>query len=613
MTEAEVVNRIRSSEFMTANASQIQSAVLSHFMGKLRNLGHEFPGDKAKQLNQQQLDIQLLENIGPAAAACHVDSAIATYKERNRNAFNGIHLNGSFVNNMTAITRNFEDNIYTDFSNTLRSQIMVRGPFLEFDLLTDPRHLVDFECGYPRAIWPMMYRYLYDRDDVARRVNDIYTDESWAADPIIYEKEEDEIITPFEEDIQELCIKQKLMQFIYRLDKLCGIGHYGVLLYGIDDSKPLEEPVDSLDELGNRKPGSKDHKILYMRPFDEVLAYVKEYDRDTSSPRYGLPLFYNLIFMDLMGQVGAQFAQQRINQTVHWHRVTHVAEGCLTSPTFGDPRARGVFNRLLDLRKIKGSSTEMFWKGGFPGLFFEIDPRVQEDEIQFDKEEFKEEMRKYSEGLQRIFPLVGISVKSIAPAIADPTPHVLVHLSAIAAYKGIPFRIWQGSEEGRLASQEDKLNWNQRLKMRFNRFLEPDLIRPVADKLITLGAVRPPGKDGYKVGATDLNSSTSEAKANLALKWTQALSQYVASGIIHMIPPMEFLVTIMGLEPVVAIRIIKQVESSGGWAKLKAVDPAKGAGANGKRQDIASGDSKTADGQQKKRDSNQKSAEGTSS
>ena len=55
--------------------------------------------------------------------------------------------------------------------------------------------------------------------------------------------------------------------------------------------------------------------------------------------------------------------------------------------------------------------------------------------------------------------------------------------------------------------------------------VDPNIIRASIDRFIALGCMPPPKKSKYKVNREDLNTSTDEEKANLALKWTQAMSQ----------------------------------------------------------------------------------------
>lgn len=568
-------------------------------------------------------DQELLAQVGDVAASEAVQYAISACVKRGELKTVESTLNGSITHNLS-IVRNAPGDGYQNFSNVLRQFLLPRYAYLDFDRVVDPRHLIDEECGYPKWITPIMYRYMYDRDDVARRVNDIYPDECWAADPLIYETEDEEQDTPFEQTWRYYCDNHFMLQMLYRMDKLCGIGHYGALLLGIDDGADLEKPIDGITAWGTKDPAYKgpERHLLYMRPFDEYLSFVQQYETDVMNPRYGKPKFYNLIFLDMTIDAAGASIGTRLNRRVHWTRVVHIADNLQSSLVFGIPRMQPVFNRLLDLRKIKSSSAEMFWKGAFPGLSFEVDPRFVADNPEFNVDEFRKEVEDYANGLQRIIRTMGVKVTSLAPNITDPKKHVEVQLQAIFAHYGVPLRIALGSESSRLASGQDKLTWNQRLGRRNRMFTEPFLIRQVIDRFVAIGLMPPPmanidsftkmGK--YFVGWDDLNKPTDEDKANLALKWTQAVSQYVASGMIHLIPPTDFFTTILGLPPAEALRIVAEAEKAGGFKKLMDVDPSQGAGVNGVRENIASkdggGHSST---KAKKRDSNQKQVEGKTS
>ncbi len=402
---------------------------------------------------------------------------------------------------------------------------------------------------------------------------------------------------------------------LYRIDKLAGIGHYGALLLGIDDGMDLEAPIEEKDLLDGmrRSVSKKERQLLYMRPFDEYLSFIHMYETDVMSPRYGLPKFYNLVFLDMTIDAAGASIGTRLNRRVHWSRVVHVADNLQSSLVFGVPRQQPVFNRLLDLRKIKGGSAEMFWKGAFPGISFEIDPRFVADEPDFDKEKFRKEIEDYANGLSRYLTTLGVSAKSLAPQVADPEKHVRVQIDAIASHSGCPTAIFMGAEEAKFASAQNKLTWNGRLKRRLKTFLEPNAIRNLIDRFIAVGIMPPPSSGRYKVGWNDLNTSTDEDKANLALKWTQALSQYVATGIIHLMGIVDYFTIIIGLDPADAIRINNVVEKSGGLSKLLGVDPAQGAGQNGVRQNIAGQDKSPNQGGDKERDTNDKKTEGMTS
>jgi hypothetical protein len=263
----------------------------------------------------------------------------------------------------------------------------------------------------------------------------------------------------------------------------------------------------------------------------------------------------------------------RLNRRVHWSRVVHAADNLQGSLVFGIPRMQPVFNRLLDRRKIMSGSGEMFWKGAFPGISFEIDPRFVADDPEFDKDEFRKEIEDYANGLQRYIRTLGVSAKMLAPAVADPDKFVKCQIDAIAMLLGIPSRIFHGSEESRLASSQDKLTWNQRLKLKLRMHTEPNIVRNVVQRFIAIGILPPPSTGKFKVGWGDLNAVTDEDKANLALKWTQALAQYVASGMIHLIAPMDYLTLICGLRPSDAKHVVDAIGD--GLAKLEKVDPSQ--------------------------------------
>ncbi len=102
----------------------------------------------------------LLNSVGPAAASEAVDYAITVCKSRGH--FQTTKFNGSFVHNVELIQNEpMEGN--RDFNSVLRQFLLPRYAYLDFDQIVDPRHQIDYECGYPKFITPIMYRYMYDR------------------------------------------------------------------------------------------------------------------------------------------------------------------------------------------------------------------------------------------------------------------------------------------------------------------------------------------------------------------------------------------------------------------------------------------------------------------
>lgn len=129
--------------------------------------------------------------------------------------------------------------------------------------LLDPRRDIDKECGYPptSSLTPQNYRDLYDREPIATRTVDLMAKESWQVQPLIYETEDEEDVTDFEQAIEDIEVGlsgnswhqtsegSTLVEYMFRADRMSGIGHFSVVLLGIDDGLNLQDAVDGVVEL----------------------------------------------------------------------------------------------------------------------------------------------------------------------------------------------------------------------------------------------------------------------------------------------------------------------------------------------------------------------------
>ncbi len=398
-------------------------------------------------------------------------------------------------------------------------------------------------CGYPSSIEATDYENFYSREGVAARVVDVWPEESWSIPPLVYEVEDPNKVTEFEKVWTEVSEEQNLLSILARADTLSGIGRFGVLLLGIDDGEDLEVPVDGVSLKGNERIGGDkvNRSLLYIRPFQESVVEITETEKDVSNPRFGLPVMYNIFFID-----GAN----SFSKKVHWHRVIHLADKREMSDTFGTPRMQKSYNRLLDVRKVLGGSGEMFWKGGFPGYSFEAD-----NDAELDLTSLRSEMQNYFLGLQRSLAMQGGKIKSLAPQVADPKSHLECQMNAIAISEGIPKRILFGSEQGELASSQDTKTWNRRLKKRQEQYITPLVIRPFIDRLIALAVL--PTVERYFVKWPDLDTQTDKEKADVARVWSEALAKFVAGDCDQVIPIEEFL-TIFGNLPQEQVALIME-------------------------------------------------------
>lgn len=460
--------------------------------------------------------------------------------------------------------------------SSLRSSILSRMYGPKWANVVD----VDGECGYPDYITPQDYQKYYDRDGLSKRVVNVLPEECWRVHPEVYETD-DPKETEFERQWKELCKSLGVYSYLERLDKLSGIGEYGVMLLGFDDGLTLENPVagvtgatylESQDAPTANAEGSTTttpapasptaakpkRKLLYMRPFAQGQAQITKVEANPTNPRYGQPTEYNLLIStpSISGS-----AAETSSQVVHWSRVIHVADEKLSSDTFGVPRMQDVFNYLINVRKVGGGSGQMFWRGGFPGLSIETGIGEDAAGIQMspeDKKALKEDVERYQSSLQRYLTLVGLTAKTLAPQVADPTAHLDIQLNLVAVTKGIPLRILKGSEEAKQASKEDTNRWNGRLGRRCSQHIDPCIIRPFAVRLVEAGVLVKPAEINITRDAMDAPTETE--KADVADKKTQAMAKYVSGNVREIMPPDHYLVEVMGMDSDLVETILEDAE-----------------------------------------------------
>lgn len=445
------------------------------------------------------------------------------------------------------------DAIYNILDNVMSSRAQL------IDRLQESRRDINHECDYPRSISAQDYQDQFDREPIPARVVECLPAETWRLTPTVYELEEGDKTSPFEEDVKQLhkslrgtrswyeeSLGSPLWDLFYRLDVVSGIGQYGVLFLGLDDDLPPDQPAVSA-------PG---RKLLFARVFSESMATIESFDSNLKSSRYGQPVMYNMTFHDPNSSFGTA-GLNLVTQKVHWTRCIHVADNIKTSPIFGIPRCQQVFNRLLDLRKLYAGSAEMYWRGAFPGFSFESPPQFGGD-VEMDTSDAKGKIQEFFWGLQRFLILRGLTAKSLAPQVVDPSPQIERQLESICILLDIPKRIFMGSERGELSSTEDKGKWADRIASRRYVYATNNIVAPFFDRCIELGILREPSS--YKVWWPDQGIQSENQKATVALKKTQALVQYVAGGGKTLMPPHEFLTIIMGLTDSEAAMVLAQLE-----------------------------------------------------
>ena len=385
--------------------------------------------------------------------------------------------------------------------------------------------------GYNQSLFYADFYAFYSRLDIARAVIDRPVDATWRGGCELLESDDDNE-TALEKAWYELYDRLALHPKFSRLDKLTGIGKYGLLLLGLSDVRNTEgfaQPVQS----GNLK-------LLWVKPFSEGSAPVGviEYVIDPTNERYGQPLFYTITNTDL-----SNGKSQTIR--VHYSRVIHVAGGLLESEIEGESRLQVVYNRLQDLEKIVGASAEMFWRGARPGYQGKVDKDYTL--TQATKDALQDQVDEFEHNLRRMLLNEGIEWAALAPQVSDPEKHVLVQIQMISAVTGIPVRILLGSEVGELASTQDRQNWLDLVASRREEFATPCIIRPFVDRCIKYGVLPAPKVD-YTVEWQDLFAQSDKEKAEVGNVRATAIKSYAsAPGAEMVMPPASFRKICLGL------------------------------------------------------------------
>lgn len=369
----------------------------------------------------------------------------------------------------------------------------------------------------------------YRRQEIAKAIIDRPVKVTWQGPLYLIESNEPED-TEFEKTWRSLDMRIGIKTVFSRVDRLTGIGRYGVILLGLDDVSSNQEFARPV-RAGNRK-------LMYMKPFSERNAPIVRYVEKTNDPRYGMPLYYGLQVTDP--------ASKRSNVVnVHYSRVIHIVDDNLESEVLGTPRLEPVFNRLMDLEKILGGDAEMFWRSARPGF----KGNVKDDYTMTPKakEALLSQLDEYEHNLRRFLVNEGVDVTALEQSIESPKEHFDVQIAAISSETGIPQRVLMGSERGELASTQDTTEWLSFVQARREDFAEPCIVRPTVDRLISYGVLPKPSED-FTVAWQDLFSISEKARVEIGKARANALREYTYSPMSQaVLPPDAFLEICLGL------------------------------------------------------------------
>ena len=414
------------------------------------------------------------------------------------------------------------------------------------------------------------FKWLYQYNGLAQRIVTAFPDATWRYWPKLYDGD-GRTETPFEQDWNTLVANAQigLPKTVRKLDKLMGIGHYGVMFFGLDDDTDPALPVERLT-----------NRLLYLRPFDESLARVLQWDMDNKSPRFGQPILYNLTFRNAMGGL-ATF-------NCHYSRVMHVTENTIDSPVTGTPRMEPVLLRILQASMLLSGSAHMYMRGAFPGIALSADA-TQPDPSPEVQMSIRQQIDNYMRNLTRVLAMKGYKTTQLSPQVVDPTPQLDAQYTFISIFTHIPKRILMGTEEGVLAGGQDSDSFAEHVEARREGFGMDTMLKPLALKLAELGVIRAPGarlRGNWKDKSIDERIKA----ATLAYTRMQTLDLYCKPGSMapNIMPEPEFFADFLDIEPEKIDALMAEMDFLPTPEPIDDVTP--GLAAPNTPEDIAAGD-----------------------
>jgi phage-related protein (TIGR01555 family) len=382
--------------------------------------------------------------------------------------------------------------------------------------------------GYPQVISFEQYDAEYRRSDMAARVIDLPASDTWRVPPTIQDGPAD-TTTAFTKELKILIQRLRVWHYLERLDRLAGIGRFGILLLGVRDGRSLREP---LIQGALRTSGD----VLYLSVFSEGSTTILTFDKDNQSPRFGLPETYQV----QMGSNGLGFG----TEVIHWSRIIHAAEGLGEDEVFGQPRLERIYNRLQDMMKVVGGGAEAAWRVMDRGLHAD----VRDGFTLKNTAAVNDELEEYLHGMRRFIRTEGMDIHTLGAETVDPTGMFNVLVNLIAAATNIPKRILIGAERGELASGQDAAQWAGQIRSRRLKFAEPLLLRPFIDRLVWAGALPEATGSQYTITWTPLFELDEMQHGQVADAYARAIAVYAPGGATDTVVPVgEFREKWLGL------------------------------------------------------------------
>lgn len=420
---------------------------------------------------------------------------------------------GNNRNNGGSVSAGSADATLRRSISLLQSEIASRLNFAARAGLTfrDQRNL-DRSLGRLEKIKPSNYYYRYKRGGIARRIITKLPESAWREAPKVLEDPDASRSTKWESEVSKVFDRLSAWQVLPELHKLSRIGRYGILVMTLPES--YGEPKTALI---NSRLASPDH-LIRLTPYPEALITVTRKITDKSNPQFSWPEIYRV-------QV-----DEDLSLDVHHTRVIHysrsfgayhdpVLECCWDRLDDYDKVVGGISEKIYQLRKTQWTTTnkDTVYAPGEQETYAGQD--VDLDAYKTPAGTIEKQITAWRHDAISDLILDGLEGKSVGGEVPDVSNHIEKLARDISASTGYPERVLFGTEEGKLAGEQDSKQYHLDVQGMQNGECN-SMTRMLIDRLTALRVLSSVGD--YTIERDQLDTISLEEKSTTAFTFARA-------------------------------------------------------------------------------------------
>jgi hypothetical protein len=373
----------------------------------------------------------------------------------------------------------------------------------------DTLHNIYLDYGYPINLSFFNFWNMYRRFGIARRVVELYPDQTWLENPIV------EGGGSFEKELERLDKRLGLWRRLKGLDTRQRVGRYAGMFMRVRDNLSPNEPI-----VGKLPDAAS---LLDMVPLYESQLEVASTQDDPKKDDFGMPTMYQFTG----GAAGNRNEKAGASFQIHPSRIVIASEDSDNSGIYGIPVLESIYNSLMDLRKILGGGGEGFYKNAAQSIVFDLKDAASAKGNAALLNKFNRQYDEFSQNRsRRAMWTPGMDAKVLQSTLTNPKEFANNSLMDVSAGANIPTTLLTGNQTGRLAGDQDTRGFLSQVQARRTDF-GTDMVTDTLDWLIKWGIL--PAAE-YTVEWPDAMAPSAEEKLSNAEKMADINQKQFQSG-----------------------------------------------------------------------------------